>query len=187
MFTWWRRFHTPFKLQPKHMWKGRSELLQRIEFGEYECDPLWQQAYLEDYIFQAKVAEIEEKYSRSTRDTIEDRILYERKKMRKRKDTMQQKHLEAEIRLLNQLADALATEFEMTKEAVEEIMETFDGTTRELYYYILAIKNDRQPMTSEELQMVPRTVDPQPRHIMKQSEGKWFPLWKQTVKDKKIW
>jgi len=169
------------------MWKGRSELLQRIEFGEYEYDPLWQQSYLEDYIFEAKVDEIEEKYSRSTRDTINDQILYERKKMRKRKDTMQQKHMEVENRILVQLVHGLASEFEMTKEEVEGIMETFDGTTRELYYYILAIKNDREPMTSEELQMVPRTVDAQPRHIMKQSEGKWFPLWKQTVSEKKIW
>ena len=40
------------------MWKGRSELLQRIEFGEYEYDPLWQQSYLEDYIFEAKVDEM---------------------------------------------------------------------------------------------------------------------------------
>ena len=187
MFTWWRRFHTPFKLKPQHLSKFRSELLQRLEFGEFECDPLWQQAYLEDKIFEVKAQEIEEKYIRSTRDTINDRLQYERKKLHKRKSTMQEKHLEAENRLLIQLAEGLAKEFDFTREYVQEVMETFDGTTRHLYFYLMAIKHDRKLPDAEDVQMIPRIVDAQPRHMMKQSEGKWFELWKQTVIEKKIW
>ena len=35
-FTWWRRFHGVVKLPKKYLFKGASELQQRIEFGEYE-------------------------------------------------------------------------------------------------------------------------------------------------------
>ena len=35
-FTWWRRFHGDVKLPKKYMYKGASQLQQRIEFGEYE-------------------------------------------------------------------------------------------------------------------------------------------------------
>mgnify|MGYP000891161575 CR=1 FL=1 len=187
MFTWWRRFHTPFKLKPQHLSKVRSELLQRIEFGEFECDPLWQQSYLEDKIFEVKAAEIEIEYARSNRDTIDDRLRHEQKKSHKRKSTMREKHLEAENRMLMQLADALAAEFDFTREYVQEVMESFDGTTRHLYFHIMALKHDRQIPDAEDVQMIPRIVDAQPRHIMKPSEGKWFPLWKKTVTEKKIW
>lgn len=169
------------------MWKGRSALLQRIEFGEFEHDPLWQQSYLEDAIFEVKVEDIKKQYARSTQSTIDDRIQYERKKLHKRKTTMREKHMEAEIRLLNQLADELAKEFELTKEEIEEIMETFDGTTRHLYFHVMALKEGRALPDAEDVQMIPLAVRPQPRHIMKQSEGKWFPLWKKVATEKKIW
>lgn len=187
MFTWWRRFHTPFKLKPQHLSKVRSELLQRIEFGEFECDPLWDQSYLEESILQEKVAGVREKFARSTEDTIQEKIRDERKKSHKRRDIMREKHLEAENRLLMQLAEGLAKEFDMSREDVQEVMETFDGTTRHLYFHLMAIKHDRKLPDAEDVQMIPRIVDAQPRHIMKQSEGKWFELWKQTMTQKKIW
>jgi len=187
MFTWWRRFHTPFKLKPKDLWKGRSELLQRIEFGEFEYDPLWQQSYLEDYILEEKTEAIKIKFARSNADTIEEKIRDERKKMRKRQDIMREKHLINENKLLVQLSDALAKEFDMDREFVDGFMESFDGTTRELYFNLLCIKYEKPLLESDDIQMIPRTVNQQPRHYIKRSEQDLLSMWDKTIIEKNIW
>ena len=45
-FTWWRRFWGTRKIPKKYLYKGASELQQRIEFGEYEVDNLGREFYL---------------------------------------------------------------------------------------------------------------------------------------------
>jgi hypothetical protein len=75
----------------------------------------------------------------------------------------------------------------MEKEQVDEVMETFDGTTRHLYYHLQAINNNRVPPTAEEVQMIPPTVSAQPRHILRYDEMKWQPLWQEVIAEKKVW
>lgn len=186
-FTWWRRFYAPLKLQPKHLSKVRSELLQRIEFGEFEYDPLGEQSRLEPIIFEQQVAEYEAKSERLSRDTKYDHIAYLRRQRNKRMDIMMTKHLDQENSTLLALSRALAKEFDMEVENVQAILEDFDGTTRHLYFYLQAMANGRPLPDAEDVQMIPRILPAQPRHMMKENEHKWLPAWLQLVKDRNIW
>ena len=57
-FTWWRRFHSPIKLKKNQMWKGYPQLLQRIEFGEFEYCHLSEECLLEEELYKLEEIEI---------------------------------------------------------------------------------------------------------------------------------
>lgn len=185
-FTWWRRFHAPIKLS-KLPWKGRSELIQRIDHGEYEYNHLGFEVYLEDKIFEHEKEQLKLNLKSKSQDVIEEAIIHLRKKFYTRKTIIMERHLQEEQKNLTELSNALASEFNMTKEEVEEIMETFDGNTRHLYYHILAINNNRVPPTAEEVDMIPRTVPFQPRHMLRYDQRQWSPLWQEVIREKNIW
>lgn len=165
----------------------RSELLQRIEFGEFEYDPLSEQSLLEPIIYELQVNEYEAKSDRLSRDTKQDHIGYLRRQKNKRMNIMVEKHLEREHNTLNALSHALAKEFDISYERVNEIMETFDGTTRHLYFYIQAVVNGRALPDAEDVQMIPRIMPEQPRHMLKEGEHKWLAAWLKLVEERKIW
>ena len=129
-FTWWRRFHGVIKVPKQYLYKGASELLQRIEFGEYECDHLGREIYLEDIIYEAKVEALKKERPWLEGESLNEALEYDRKQYSKRKAVMMKNHLEIEQKLLWKLAEDLAKEFNMDKDDVSKIMETFDGTTR---------------------------------------------------------
>ena len=122
-----------------------------------------------------------------SQDVIEEAIIHLRKKFHKRKEFIMERHLIEEQKSLNRLAQDLASEFGMEKEHVEEVMETFDGTTRHIYYHLQSINNNRVPPTAEEVEMIPKTVEPQPRHVLRYDEMKWQPLWQEVITEKKVW
>jgi len=185
-FTWWRRFWPTRKLAPQQFYKGGSKLLQRIEFGEFEFEPLSDEVYLEEEIYRLKCEEIDalEGYHP---DTLNDMKITERKKKNKRVNVMLSHHLEWEQNRLHELALQLAKEFKVEKEFVHDTMETFDGTTRELYFYIKAIAENREPKTSEEVLMIPRMQVDQPRHILKPKHKKYEQTWQKIVQNKKVY
>ena len=112
-FTWWRRFHGVVKVPKQYLYKGASELLQRIEFGEYEHDHLGREIYLEDLIYEAKVEAIKKERPWLQSESLVEAIEYDRKQCNKRKAVMMKNHLEAEQKLLWKLADDLAKEFKL--------------------------------------------------------------------------
>lgn len=179
-FTWWSRFHGVMKVPKKYLYKGASELLQRIEFGEYEFDHLGREIYLEDLIYQQKLEQTLQESPWLKGETLDDRMSYDRKLYNKRKSAIMKKHLENEQKLLWKLAEELAREFDLTKEFISNEMETFDGTTRELYYHIKSIKLGRH-FDPERQQ---RFVREQPRHILKPKERKYADLWIKLVNDR---
>jgi hypothetical protein len=179
-FTWWRRFHGAMKLPKKYLYKGASELLQRIEFGEYEFDHLGREIYLEDLIYQQKLEQTLQESPWLKGETLDDRMSHERKLYNKRKSATMKKHLENEQKLLWKLTEDLSREFDLTKEFISNEMETFDGTTRELYYYIKSIKLGRH-FDPERQQ---RFIREQPRHILKPKERKYADLWIKLVNDR---
>jgi hypothetical protein len=162
-FTWWRRFHGVVKIPKQYLYKGASELLQRIEFGEYEFDHLGREVYLEDVIYQYKEDLIKKESPWLNSETLVDATDYERKQRNKRKAVMMKKHLEYESVLLRKLRDDLAHEFGLEPELVGELMETFDGTTRELYFKCMSISINKD-LDPEKMQ---RFFKEQPRHILK--------------------
>jgi hypothetical protein len=187
VFTWWRRFHTPTKLPKDQKWKGYSELLQRIEWGEFECDQLGDHVKLEEKIFELECKDIEKELNRSNYDAIQERIIDRRKLKNKRIAIMMEKHLKKEQELLADLTEALSNEFSILREDVLEFMETFDGTTRHLYYALRAISQGKSIPTEDDLLKYPRTQPEQPRHVLKHEHRKLWKVWQEVVKEHKIW
>ena len=180
-FTWWRRFGGVVKLPNKYIYKGASELLQRIEFGEYEFDHLGREVYLEDRIYEAKLEAVKKERPWLEGESLNEAMEYERKQYNKRKAVMMKNHLEIEQKLLWKLADELAAEFKMDKDDVSELMETFDGTTRELYFKCMSISISKE-IDPDKMQ---RFFPEQPRHILKPKERKYAKLWIELVKERK--
>lgn len=179
-FTWWRRFHSMVKIPKQALYKAAPELLQRIEFGEFEFNHLGREVYLEDKIFEQKVNELKLDKPWLTDASIEDQVTNIRKLTNKRKQVIMKHHLEIEALLLYQLKNALAKEFDLDSDVVGEIMETFDGTTRELYLHLLSIKQGR----TYDPEQIPRLIREQPRHILKPKERKYAQLWIDIINER---
>jgi hypothetical protein len=179
-FTWWRRFHGVVKLPKQALYKGAPELLQRIEFGEFEFNHLGREWYLEDKIYGLKVDQLKADKPWLTDDSLEDQVVYIRKQSNKRKNAIMKAHLEIETGLLYQLKQELAKEFKMEPERVGQIMESFDGTTRELYFQLMSITQGR----TYDAEQIPRLIREQPRHILKPKERKYAELWIQLIKER---
>lgn len=186
-FTWWRRFHKTFKLPKDQKYQGYSDLLQRIEFGEYEPDQLGDQAKLEEVIFAKEVEQIRKDSPWSTDYDLEDKIVDRRKLKNKRVAIMMEKHLQKEQELLYNLAQELSKEFHTPVDQIQDFMAEFDGTTRHLYFALRAIAHGKEIPTADQVDMTPRIHQQQPRHIMRKKETKYWKLWVKVVKDNKIW
>ena len=126
-FTWWRRFWGVRKIPKKYLYKGASELLQRIEFGEFEVNNLGREIYLEDSIYEAEVKRIQKESPWLKDDTLEEAIADARKQRNKRKTKMMEAHLKAEHLLLRDIMTKFAEEFKIDPEIVKNEMEEFDG------------------------------------------------------------
>ena len=185
-FTWWRRFYPTQKLAREQLFKGGSKLLQRIEFGEFEYDPLSAETELEEELFRLKCIEIDG-FSNFHKDTLNEMKVTERIKKNKRVKMMMETHLKNEHNRMMSLCDDLMKEFNVSKELVDNVMSSFDGTTRELYFYIKAIAQDREIKSSEEILMFPRMQSQQPRHILKQKQKHHKNIWQKIVQNKQIW
>ncbi len=177
-FTWWRRFWGVRKISKQMLYKGASELLQRIEFGEFEVNNLGREIYLEDSIYEAEVKRIQKESPWLKDDTLEEAIADARKQRNKRKTKMMEAHLKAEHLLLRDIMNKLAEEFNLDPEIVKNEMEEFDGTTRELYFHIKSIALNRLYDPNKQ----PRLILEQPRHILKPKERKYIVLWTKLIK-----
>ena len=177
-FTWWRRFWGVRKIPKQYLYKGASELLQRIEFGEFEVNTLGREIYIEDSIYDAEVKRIQKESPWLKDDTLEEAIADARKQRNKRNTKMMEAHLKAEHLLLRDIMNKLAEEFNLDPEIVKNEMEEFDGTTRELYFHIKSIALNRLYDPNKQ----PRLILEQPRHILKPKERKYIVLWTKLIK-----
>ena len=182
-FTWWRRFYSTVKLEPKDFYKGASRLLQRIEFGEFEFNSLGIEVKLEDLIFEKQVEEMKLENINNSQDLVDQLYTDLRKKKNKRVDTIMKTHLEAEQKTLIDLKNELSYEFSLNKDNVKDIFETFDGTTRQLYFTLKRISEGRELLTNQEIDKLPRLFQPQPRHGLKRKHAKYLPLWLKILKE----
>jgi hypothetical protein len=177
-FTWWRRFWGVRKIPKKYLYKGASELLQRIEFGEFEVNNLGREIHLEDSIYEAEVKRIQKESPWLKDETLDEAIADARKQRNKRKTKMMEAHLKAEHLLLRDIMTKFAEEFNIDPEIVKNEMEEFDGTTREFYFHIKSIALNRLYDPNKQ----PRLILEQPRHILKPKERKYIVLWTKLIK-----
>jgi len=185
-FTWWRRFETQHKLQTRDFFKGGSRLLQRIEFGEFELDPLGEQSKLEEAIFEKKCEQIN-KLEGFHKLSLQDMIAEERKKKNKRIKIIMENHFKNEHNRVSLLIDGLSKQFNVDSRSIEKLMHSFDGTVRHFYFYVKAMAEDRKLPTEEDVLMMPRMWKMQHRHLLKRSESKYNQLWKNIVLSDNLW
>ena len=171
-FTWWRRFYAPIKLPKQYYFKGLSPLLQKIEAGEFEFNHLFLESKLEDRIYEIELEELyaAPHFQRYSEETKEDMLNYVRKKHNKRKNNIISHHLNEEEKLLTTLATEIAAEFDLLKSDVELFMETFDGTTRQLYIHYL-YQSKGKSISLEEMDQLPRYFVEIPKHILEYYES----------------
>jgi hypothetical protein len=172
--SWWRRFYPAMKIPKKLLYKGAPELIQRIEFGEFDTDPLFVQIKLDEAILQNKIDFIEGE--RMGHDAKNERVYLETKSHRKRIRIMTEKYNENEFKLLRSLRDSLIKYFEITEERIDQIMETCDGDSRYLFYLCLYEKRG-QVLTEEEYNTIPRLIKTQPKHILRKNQIKYQETW----------
>jgi hypothetical protein len=180
-FTWWRRFWGVRKIPKQYLYKGASELLQRIEFGEFEVNNLGREIHLEDAIHAAEIKRIKKDSPWLKDDTLEEAIRDSRKQMNKRKTKIMEAHLKAEALLLRDIMTKLTEEFSIDPEIVKNEMEIFDGTTREFYFHIKSIALGKKFDPNKQQ----RLILEQPRHILKPKERKYVDLWMGLIKKHK--
>lgn len=177
-FTWWRRFWGTKKMPKQMLYKAASELQQRIEFGEYEVDNLGREYHLEQAIFDKKAEALRKEKYWMNEESYREQIQPINKQFRKRQNLIMKAHLEAEQKLLTNLRSKLAEEFKLDPELIQNEMEKFDGTTRELYFHIKSIALGKTFNPDKQQ----RLILEQPRHILKPKERKYVDLWMRLVK-----
>jgi hypothetical protein len=183
-FTWWRRFYAPIKLPKQYYFKGLSPLLQKIEAGEFEFNHLFLESKLEDRIYEIELEELytAPHFQRYSEETKEDMLNYVRKKHNKRKNNIISHHLNEEEKLLTTLATEIAAEFDLLKSDVELFMETFDGTTRQLYIHYL-YQSKGKSISLEEMDQLPRYFVEIPKHILKPEHKKYAKIWDEIMRE----
>lgn len=183
-FTWWRRFYAPIKLPKKYYFKGLSPLLQRIEAGDFEFNHLHLECKLEETIYELELEDVKNtvNFTRCSEETQQDMLNYVRKKYNKRREKILLHHLSEENAILSELTKSIAEEFELTIEKVNEVMESFDGTTRQLYFYF-AFKNKGLEFNFDKVDAIPRYFLEIPKHILKPENSKYQKYWDKIMLD----
>jgi|TARA_R110002124_G_C8680022_1_gene492023 hypothetical protein len=129
-FTWWRRF------QPHRYLPARRGLLARIKNGDFEYPALFEHARWELKWMEDDQKEFISKYQ--GRDYMGDSLYHDiGRKYIKRYNRLREDGHEMELRHLNTLVEDLCKEFDVHKDYVMKIMDTWDDTTESLYYHIV--------------------------------------------------
>ncbi len=126
-YQWWRRFEYRRELSDK------APTQKKIEHGDFEVSDYLYQAELEIYMLEKK-----EQKAKSVEEAHEMRKL-SHERYRRLVDDFEKD----EKKLLANLKKALINEFKIGREELDNIMESFDGTTLELYNHLIERRADR--------------------------------------------
>ena len=128
-FLWWRRYKSHSYLPIK------NGLLSRIQNGDFEYPDLFKHAKWEKHWMKEEQKDFRENYQgkEPKLDSLYHDI--ERKYIKRYNRCMEDAHT-MELRHLNTLVEELCKEFEVDKDFVRNIMDTYNGTTEQLYYHM---------------------------------------------------
>ena len=132
-FYWWRRWKSHQYLPV------RKGLLARIQNGDFEYPQLFEWAKYELHYMKEEHDAYKLEYMKfNTTVSVEhsDGYMDIEKRYRKRYNKLFEDAYEAEHRHLTGLVEALSKKFKVSKDNIKAIMETFGGTTEELYIYV---------------------------------------------------
>jgi flagellar biosynthesis regulator FlaF len=127
-FQWWRRYQTRKTLHEK------VPLEQRILNGDFEHSDYYYQALHENYLLEDKV-----KGKVYYEDMLDDVSLF-----RTRYKRLMDDYEKDEKELIKDLRKNIRTITKITYEELDKIMETFDGTTHELFIYVRDLMKKRR-------------------------------------------
>ena len=131
-FYWWRRFPTHKVL---HHYKP---LIERIKNGDFDYPPYFEQAKWEDYWAEEEINSKRYLFKDSQNFLEEANSI--RRKYTKRKNLLIKDGYEADEKRLKEIVKQFTITFGGSKEDVVAVMEKFDGTLEEMYYYYAELK-----------------------------------------------
>ena len=127
-FQWWRRYQTRNTLHDK------VPLEQKILNGDFEHSDYYYQALHENYLLEDKI-----KGKVYYEDMLDDVSLF-----RTRYKRLMDDYEKDEKELIKDLRKNIRTITKITYEELDQIMETFDGTTHELFIYVRDLMKKRR-------------------------------------------
>lgn len=125
-FIWWRRYQSRQTLHPY------KTLYEKIQNGDYENSDYYYQAEHENYLLEDAISGM--KYYE---DKLEKVSLF-----RTRHKKLQEDYLKEETEIMIKMKKDFRTTFKISKEDLDTIMESFDGTTLDLYNHIKELTRD---------------------------------------------
>lgn len=127
-FQWWRRYQTRNTLHDK------VPLEQKILNGDFEHSDYYYQAQHENYLLEDKI-----QGKVYYEDMLDDVSLF-----RTRYKRLMDDYEKDEKQLIKDLRKNIRTITKITYEELDQIMETFDGTTHELFIYVRDLMKKRR-------------------------------------------
>jgi len=152
-FYWWRRFPTHKAL---HYY---VPLLDRIQNGDFDYAPYFEQAKWEDYWCQQDIDKIL-KEARNIEDTVRERADIT-KKYAKRRNLLIEDGFKTEKKRLEEIAKEFAKVFGGTKKDVWDFMESFDGTLEEMHWAYAEHRGIKKPQGEDAQAIIKRILGEQ--------------------------
>jgi hypothetical protein len=128
-FMWWRRY------QSRQTKPDKSTFYDKIVNGDFETSDYYYQAEYENYLLEDAVKDIKH---------YEDKVSHI-SMFRARHKRLMEDYQKEEAEILRKLKLEFKKVFKISKEDLERIMETFDGTTLDLYIYIKDLVKQNNP------------------------------------------
>ena len=131
-FYWWRRFPSHKAL---HHYKP---LLERIQNGDFDYPPYFEQATWEDHWAEEEIASKRHLFNDANNFHQEASDI--RRRYKKRSNLLIKDGYETEQKRLAEIVKQFSITFGGSKQDVVAVMENFDGTLEEMYYYYAELK-----------------------------------------------
>jgi len=129
-FYWWRRWKSHQYLPV------RKGLLARIQNGDFEYSQLFDWANYEMKYKQDELKQFIKNYQGKGDPETDPLYRDIERRYQKRYNKLFEDAYEVENRHLMGLVEALSKKFKISQEKIKTIMETFGGTTEDLYIYV---------------------------------------------------
>lgn len=133
-FVWWRRY------QQRQVLADRSSLYYKLINGDYDTSDYYYQAEHENYLLEDATKNLK------TYEEKLDKIGLFRARYKK----LHEDFIKEEEEILKKMKKDFIKELKITKDELDTIMETFDGTPLEMYEHIKSLKGeyfaDHKPM-----------------------------------------
>lgn len=125
-FIWWRRY------QQRQTLHDKRTLYEKIVNGDYEHSDYYYQAEHENYLLEDAT-----QHYKAYEEKVDKISLF-----RTRHKKLHEDYLKEETEIMKKMKKDFRITFRISEEDLDSIMESFDGTTLDLYTYVKKLKGD---------------------------------------------